>query len=40
MPGIKKMSPLEMNGVHFNKRHTVLTPDLLASKAAPAAKAE
>lgn len=31
IPGITKMSALDMNGVHFNKRHTVLTPELLAS---------
>lgn len=29
--GITKMSALEMNSVHFNKNHTVLTPELLAS---------
>ena len=27
--GIKVMTPLEMNSVHFDKRHTVLTPGLL-----------
>lgn len=29
--GLKKLTPLEMNSVHFDKRHTVLTPELLAS---------
>lgn len=29
--GITKMSPLEMNNVRFDKKHTVLTPELLAS---------
>lgn len=29
--GVKPMSPLEMNDVRFNRRHTVLTPELLAS---------
>lgn len=28
--GLKKLTPLEMNSVHFNKRHTVLTPQLMA----------
>lgn len=23
------MTPLQMNGVHFDKKHTVLTPELL-----------
>lgn len=27
--GITKMTPLEMNSVHFNKNHTVLTPLVL-----------
>lgn len=31
--GIKQMSPLEMNTVHFEKRHTVLTPQVLESMA-------
>lgn len=29
LPGIKKMSPLDMNAIHIEKRHTVLTPDIL-----------
>lgn len=29
--GVKMMTPLEMNKVHFDKKHTVLTPELLAS---------
>lgn len=29
--GVRKLTPLEMNGVHFNKKHTVLTPELLES---------
>lgn len=33
IPGIKQMTPLEMNAVHFDKRHTVLSPALLASLA-------
>lgn len=40
LPGITKMSALDMNGVHFDKRHTVLTPDLLASLGTPSAKAD
>lgn len=31
IPGIVKMTPLEMNSVHFDKNHTLLTPRLLAS---------
>lgn len=27
--GLKQLTPLEMNSVHFNKRHTVLTPQLM-----------
>lgn len=27
--GVTKMTPLEMNSVHFNKNHTVLTPQVL-----------
>lgn len=27
--GVTKMKPLEMNEVRFNKKHTVLTPELL-----------
>lgn len=34
IPGIKKMTPLEMNGVRFDKRHTVLTPELMSSLSA------
>lgn len=26
-----KMTPLEMNAVYFDKRHTLLTPETLAS---------
>lgn len=29
--GVAKMTPLEMNAVHFDKKHTVLTPELLAA---------
>lgn len=29
LPGISKMTPLQMNEVRFNKQHTVLTPELL-----------
>lgn len=29
--GVSQMSLLEMNNVHFNKRHTVLTPEILDS---------
>lgn len=29
--GVAKMTALEMNSVHFNKNHTVLTPEVLAS---------
>lgn len=29
--GLKTLTPLEMNSVHFDKRHTVLTPELLES---------
>ena len=25
----KPLSPLEMNAIHFDKKHTVLTPELL-----------
>lgn len=28
-PGVTVMTPLQMNGVHFNKKHTVLTPQTL-----------
>lgn len=31
IPGIKQMTPLEMNAVLFDKKHTVLTPALLDS---------
>ena len=31
IPGIAKMTPLEMNSVHFDKKHTILTPEVLAS---------
>lgn len=34
--GVNKMSPLEMNGVHFDKKHTVLTPQLLDTLVKPA----
>lgn len=27
--GATVMTPLQMNGVHFDKRHTVITPSLL-----------
>lgn len=27
--GVSKMTPLQMNEVRFNKKHTVLTPELL-----------
>lgn len=36
IPGLKKLAPLETNAVHFDKRHTVLTPDVLASIQKPA----
>ncbi len=26
IPGIKTLSALEMNSIHFSRRHTVLTP--------------
>lgn len=29
--GMTKMSPLEMNEVHFDKKHTVITPEKLES---------
>ncbi len=29
--GITVMSPLEMNDVRFDKKHTVLTPEVLAA---------
>lgn len=29
--GMTKMKPLEMNSVHFDKTHTVLTPKVLGS---------
>lgn len=29
MPGLTPMTPLEMNAVHFGKKHTVLTENLL-----------
>lgn len=32
LKGITKMTPLQMNGVHFDKRHTVLTPVLLSKQ--------
>lgn len=28
--GLREMSPLEMNNVHFDKLHRVLTPTLLS----------
>lgn len=31
IPGIEQMTALQMNGVHFDKRHTVLTPEILES---------
>lgn len=30
MEGVTKMSPLDINSVLFNKRHTVLTPEVWA----------
>lgn len=33
--GMKVLTPLEMNNIHFDRRHTVLTPavlDAIASK--------
>lgn len=29
--GITELSPLDMNGIKFNKQHTVLTPEILDS---------
>lgn len=29
--GIRQLTPREMNNVHFDKKHTVLTPELLES---------
>lgn len=34
IPGIKKMTPLEMNAVRFDKKHTVLTPELMSAMSA------
>lgn len=31
--GITRLTPLEMNAVHFDKRHTVLSPDILSGLA-------
>ena len=36
--GIKKMSPLEMNGIRFSKQHTVLTPEVIVSLENPRGK--
>lgn len=30
LKGVTKMTPLQMNNVRFNKKHTVITPQLLA----------
>ena len=27
--GITKMTPLAMNAIHFDKKHTIITPELL-----------
>lgn len=29
LKGVTKMTPLQMNNVRFNKKHTVITPQLL-----------
>lgn len=29
--GLTPLTPLQMNSVHFSKRHTLLTPAVLAS---------
>ena len=34
IPGIKKMTPLEMNAVRFDKKYTVLTPELMSKLSA------
>lgn len=31
LEGVTQMSLMEMNNVHFSKRHTLLTPELLDS---------
>lgn len=31
MPGLEKMTPLMMNTIHFDKKHTILTPEVLES---------
>lgn len=41
IPGVEIMTPLEMNSIHFDKNHTLLTPRLLASlKTTTPAKAD
>ena len=29
LPGARKLSPLEMNGIHFSPKRTILTPEQL-----------
>lgn len=38
MEGVNKMTPLEMNSVRFEKKHTVLTPEVLESIKADSSK--
>lgn len=35
IPGIKTLSALEMNSIHFSRRHTVLSPDQISTLVTP-----
>lgn len=35
IPGIKTLSALEMNSIHFSRRHTVLSPDQINTLVTP-----
>lgn len=40
IPGVQQLTPLEMNSLHFDKRHTVLSPQVLGQLKKPQSGSE